>query len=113
MSFYFRSGVAASKGLSRKQTVNGFKQPLRSYASEVEAKPKSSNTSLLLLGGGIAGIGAYLYLYGPAAFTTAPKQVKSPLDKDNFVDFKLKKIIPYNHDTKTCVFALSLSKSFY
>lgn len=34
------------------------------------------------------------------------KQEKSPLDPNNFVDFKLKKIIPYNHNTSTFVFEL-------
>lgn len=29
----------------------------------------------------------------------APKQEHSPLDPDNFKDFKLKKIIPYNDNT--------------
>lgn len=28
-----------------------------------------------------------------------PKQLKSPLDPDKFVDFKLKKVEPYNHNT--------------
>ena len=38
----------------------------------------------------------------------AIKQEKSPLDPENFVDFKLKKIVPYNHNTSTCVLS-----SFY
>ena len=28
-----------------------------------------------------------------------PIQDKSPLDPDNFKDFKLKKVVPYNHNT--------------
>ena len=28
-----------------------------------------------------------------------PKQEKSPLNKDEFIDFKLKQVIPYNHNT--------------
>jgi hypothetical protein len=34
---------------------------------------------------------------------TAVMQEKSPLDPENFVDFKLKKIVPYNHNTAKCV----------
>ena len=33
---------------------------------------------------------------------TKKPQEKSPLDPDNFVDFKLKKVVPYNHNTATC-----------
>jgi len=35
-----------------------------------------------------------------------PIQEKSPLDPQNFIDFKLKKIIPYNHNTASYVFEL-------
>lgn len=33
-------------------------------------------------------------------------QAKSPLDPENFVDFKLKKVLPYNHNTSRFVFEL-------
>jgi cytochrome-b5 reductase len=36
----------------------------------------------------------------------AVKQERSPLDPENFVNFKLKKIVPYNHNTSTCVQSL-------
>jgi cytochrome-b5 reductase len=32
-----------------------------------------------------------------------PKQLKSPLDPEKFVDFKLKKVEPYNHNTSRYV----------
>lgn len=57
---------------------------------------KSSNAPYWLLGAGTVGLGTYLYLNNQ---TVAPKQEKSPLDPENFKDFKLKKIIPYNHNT--------------
>ncbi|KAF9016197.1 cytochrome-b5 reductase [Hymenopellis radicata] len=54
------------------------------------------------MGVGCAGLAAYAYLGG----IPEKKQEKSPLDPENFVDFKLKKIIPYNHNTSTFVFEL-------
>jgi cytochrome-b5 reductase len=50
---------------------------------------------------GTAGIGisAYLFMREDAK----PKQEKSPLDPENFVNFKLKKVEPYNHNTAKCV----------
>ena len=30
---------------------------------------------------------------------TTPKQLKSPFDPEKFVDFKLKRVEPYNHNT--------------
>ncbi|KAF7793598.1 hypothetical protein EIP86_004712, partial [Pleurotus ostreatoroseus] len=54
-----------------------------------------------------AGLGAYVYLERSGRTTTVKKQQeKSPLDPDNFVDFKLKKIEPYNHNTAKYVFEL-------
>ncbi|KAG6815385.1 hypothetical protein H0H87_002364 [Tephrocybe sp. NHM501043] len=56
------------------------------------------------MGAGIAGLASYVYLDRVAA--PEPVQEKSPLDPKNFVDFKLKKIIPYNHNTSTFIFEL-------
>lgn len=52
----------------------------------------------------MAGLGLYVYLQrtgglGAAKAAAAPKQEKSPLDPNNFVDLKLKKVEPYNHNT--------------
>lgn len=60
---------------------------------------------------GLVGIAAYLYLDSvttPAAAPVKPKKVqeKSPLDPQNFVDFKLKRVEPYNHNTAKYIFAL-------
>lgn len=42
--------------------------------------------------------GTYIY---HTYFGSKPeiKQEKSPLDPENFVDFKLKRVVPYNHNT--------------
>ena len=51
--------------------------------------------------------------YSEGSAAVAPKKVqeKSPLDPDNFIDFKLKKVIPYNHNTSTFVFELPDNQS--
>ncbi|KAF9056048.1 NADH-cytochrome b5 reductase [Panaeolus papilionaceus] len=66
--------------------------------------PKKSNLPLALLTLGAASAGAYLYL--DKTVPVKPKQEKSPLDPENFIDFKLKKVIPYNHNSAHFVFEL-------
>jgi hypothetical protein len=73
------------------QVANG-----RMYSSAGASK-KSSNVPFYLMGLGFAGLGAYIYLDK----TTA--QTKSPLDPENFVDFKLKNVEKYNHNTSKLV----------
>jgi len=51
---------------------------------------------------GIAGLGAYMYLVRKGGAL----ELKSPLDPENFVDYKLKKIIPYNYNSSTFVFEI-------
>ncbi|KAI0076826.1 cytochrome-b5 reductase [Panus rudis PR-1116 ss-1] len=76
----------------------------RRYSTAPEAK-KSSNLPLYL--GGAVGLGAYLYLEKGQGPKVAKKvQEKSPLDPEKFVDFKLKKVEPYNHNTAKYVFEL-------
>ncbi|RDB28927.1 NADH-cytochrome b5 reductase 2 [Hypsizygus marmoreus] len=59
----------------------------RRYASTTAAAPKKpSNT--------------------PYVFLAASKQEKSSFNPENFTDFKLKKVIPYNHNTSKFVFEL-------
>lgn len=51
---------------------------------------------------GVVGLATYVYLErsGPKPAAKVKKlQEKSPLDPDNFVDFKLKRVEPYNHNT--------------
>ena len=76
-------------------------------------KPSSSNLPFYLGGAGLTGLAAYLYIGGsPALFTTTtpskpkPKQEKSALDPERFLDFKLKSIEPYNHNTSRFTFEL-------
>lgn len=62
--------------------------------------PKKSNLGLYLAGAGAAGLGAYVYLQSSdKAAALKPVQEKSPLNPDAFLDFKLKKVEPYNHNT--------------
>jgi len=66
----------------------------RSYSTA--AVQSNSKLPFILLGFGTLSAAGYLYLNSQ---TPKPKQEKSPLDPQNFLDFKLKKIIPYNHNT--------------
>jgi cytochrome-b5 reductase len=55
---------------------------------------------LYLGGAGVVGLGAYVYMEYASKLTGQKKvQEKSPLDPENFVDFKLKKVERYNHNT--------------
>ncbi|TFK17691.1 cytochrome-b5 reductase [Coprinopsis marcescibilis] len=76
----------------------------RRYSTAPEAAKKSSNLPFYLLGVGVAGAAGYAYI--EFSQRNAPKQEKSPLDPENFVNFKLKKVIPYNHNTSKFVFEL-------
>ncbi|OSX66774.1 hypothetical protein POSPLADRAFT_1030047 [Postia placenta MAD-698-R-SB12] len=81
----------------------------RRYSTAPDAK-KSSNLPLYLGGAGVAGLAAYIYLDSrskpAAAAQPAKKQEKSPLNPDAFVDFPLKRVEPYNHNTAKFVFEL-------
>ncbi|TFK68237.1 cytochrome-b5 reductase [Pluteus cervinus] len=61
----------------------------RAYSTQAPAAKKASNLPFYLLGAG-----------------AAVPQTKSPLDPEKFVDFKLKKIVPYNHNTSKFIFEL-------
>ena len=69
--------------------------------SSEPAKKSSSNAALYFVTAGAAGLGGYVYLRRNELNTkaAAPVQEKSPLDPNNFVDFKLKSVEPYNHNT--------------
>ncbi|KAI0275415.1 hypothetical protein BC834DRAFT_840227 [Gloeopeniophorella convolvens] len=74
------------------------------------AKP-SSNLPLYLGGAGLAGLAAYVYLGGAPTLTQPPappkpKQEKSPLDPERFLDLTLTAVEPYNHNTARFVLAL-------
>ncbi|TCD63770.1 NADH-cytochrome b5 reductase [Steccherinum ochraceum] len=82
---------------------------VRRYSTAPEAK-KSSNLPFYLGGAGLVGLATYIYLDSSdkKAAPVVPKRVqeKSPLDPQNFVDFKLKRVEPYNHNSATYVFEL-------
>ena len=49
---------------------------------------------------GVVGLAGYLYLEKSGAGVTPKKvQEKSPFDPENFLDFKLKRVESYNHNT--------------
>ncbi|EPQ59980.1 ferredoxin reductase-like protein [Gloeophyllum trabeum ATCC 11539] len=78
----------------------------RRWAS-TEAKKPSSNWSLYLAGAGVAGLGAYVYLDRTGKAQAKPKALgPSPLDPSKFVEFPLKKVEPYNHNTAKYTFEL-------
>ncbi|EUC67033.1 NADH-cytochrome b5 reductase [Rhizoctonia solani AG-3 Rhs1AP] len=69
----------------------------RRYSTAPAAPAKSSNLPLLLGVGGLLGIGTYIYADKQEAKPKAP--LVSALDKDNFKEFAVKKVEPYNHNT--------------
>jgi cytochrome-b5 reductase len=84
---------------------------VRSYAT-APSSGGSSNLPLYLGLGGIAGLGAYWGLGGlngsppkvsgkDVKEALSPTSVSGALSKDKFIDFKLKEVIPYNHDSST------------
>ncbi|KAI8980634.1 cytochrome-b5 reductase [Trametes punicea] len=80
----------------------------RRYSTAPSAGTRS-NLPYYLLGAGVAGLAGYIYLErsGKAPAPAKPKiSDKSPLDPQNFVDFKLKKVEPYNHNTAKFIFEL-------
>ncbi|TDL19422.1 cytochrome-b5 reductase [Rickenella mellea] len=85
--------------------------PSLRMASSRFCSTKSSNLPLYLSGVGLAGLGGYLYVtrFSGSAMANAPAvavQEKSPLDPNEFVEFKLKKVEPYNHNTSKFIFEL-------
>ncbi|KAH7338840.1 cytochrome-b5 reductase [Rhizoctonia solani] len=70
---------------------------VRRYSTAPPAPAKSSNLPLLLGVGGLLGIGAYIY--ADKAEVKPKKPLVSALDKDNFKEFAVKKVEPYNHNT--------------
>lgn len=68
--------------------------------STAPTKAKDSNLGLYLIGAGTAGLGAYAYLNSLTPSVQAVKlKETSPLDPSNFVDFELKRVDHYNHNT--------------
>ena len=96
--------VTCIQNTSQARLASGSARRFASTTPE-PAKKSSSNLALYLTGVGAAGVGAYAYLRQSeqSAKAAAPVQEKSPLDPNNFVDFKLKRVEPYNHNTSKYV----------
>ncbi|KAJ8084823.1 hypothetical protein AAF712_011652 [Marasmius tenuissimus] len=90
--------AASTRSLLRTQLLNTAR---RRYSTAPEVA-KKSNLPYYLIGAGTLGIGGYWYLDSGSK----PKQEKSPLDPENWIDFKLKKVVPYNHNTSEFIFEL-------
>ncbi|KIK02109.1 hypothetical protein K443DRAFT_677876 [Laccaria amethystina LaAM-08-1] len=88
----------------RGAVARSFVAGTRGYSTTPTPK-KASNLPFWLLGTGVVSAAGYWYLeHNAKAF--APKQEKSPLNPEQFIDFKLKKTEPYNHNTSKFTFEL-------
>lgn len=78
------------------QTLQG-----RLYSTEAPAAKKSGAARYLVPASGLlAGWALYEYCFKGEAEQVKPNKVlTSPLDPQNFVDIKLKRVEPYNHNT--------------
>ncbi|KAI0746196.1 hypothetical protein C8Q76DRAFT_809025 [Earliella scabrosa] len=91
-----RSGRNGGPGGEQPSVVDGI-GVCTGYVSS-SAAPKSILSLRFLLSFGAAGLAGYIYL--AAAAPVKPKiSDKGALDPQNFVDFKLKTLEPYNHNT--------------
>ncbi|CDU25307.1 related to MCR1-cytochrome-b5 reductase [Sporisorium scitamineum] len=119
---FIRPVLSSSLGQAARSSLRSKAPAVRQYATEAGKPSGSSNLPLVLALGGVAGIGAW---YGLGGFDD-PKKVSNKiqetdkeaadkakgaveggaLNKDQFVEFTLKEIKPYNHDSATLVFEL-------
>ena len=75
--------------------------------STAPTQAKDSNLGFYLIGAGAVGLGAYAYLNNLTPSVQAVKlKETSPLDPSNFVDFELKKVEHYNHNTAKRVLSI-------
>ncbi|SJX64026.1 probable NADH-cytochrome b5 reductase 2 [Sporisorium reilianum f. sp. reilianum] len=120
---FIRPALLSSLGQAARSSLRSKAPAVRQYATDA-GKPSSggSNLPLVLALGGVAGIGAW---YGLGGFDDPKKATNKiqekgkeaadkakgvveggALNKDQFVEFTLKEIKPYNHDSATLVFEL-------
>lgn len=112
----FRSAFARarSSGAAAPMRSNIARQATRSFASEVPKSVRdatqaasSSNMPLILALGGLSGLGAWYYMGGFDGDIKKPEvslpKALSPgaLNKNEFKEFTLKEVKPYNHDSST------------
>ncbi|KAG9032712.1 NADH-cytochrome b5 reductase, partial [Tulasnella sp. JGI-2019a] len=81
---------------------------IRRFATASPGGKAQGNSQPLVLVGLAGAIGAYAYQFmsQEVPVTAKAKPTISALDKDKFIDFKLKKVEPYNHNTDKFTFAL-------
>ena len=100
-----------SSSLLHGARATSARQGVRTYASAPSSGGSSSNLPLILGGAGVAGLGAWVLMGGNSdgakkaagSVANAVPGVGAPaaLNKDEWREFKLKEIIPYNHDSAT------------
>lgn len=119
---FIRPVLSSSLGQAARSSLRSKAPAVRQYATEAGKPSGGSNLPLVLALGGVAGLGAW---YGLGGFDDPKKasnkiqekgkeavdQAKGAveggaLNKDQFVEFTLKEIKPYNHDSATLVFEL-------
>ncbi|KAJ7103175.1 cytochrome-b5 reductase [Mycena belliarum] len=76
---------------------------VRRFATDAPKK-KSNVVPMVLAAGGLGGLAYWTYLNRAGALAASP--LPSVLTPDEFVTLPLKKIVPYNHNTSTFIFAL-------
>lgn len=119
---FIRPVLSSSLGQAARSSLRSQAPAVRQYATEAGKPSGGSNLPLILGLGGIAGLGAWYSLGGfddPKKATNkiqekgkeVADQAKgaaqsTALNKDQFVEFTLKEIKPYNHDSATFVFEL-------
>ncbi|KAI6102678.1 hypothetical protein EDD16DRAFT_338937 [Pisolithus croceorrhizus] len=102
----------SNKTLERCRSFRATSRVARSVTAttrlySTETGTKSSNLPLYLVGAGLAAAGAYGYTTFGKVESEKPKKVlTSALDPQKFVDVKLKRVEPYNHNTSVFVFEL-------
>lgn len=117
-----RPVFSSSLGQAARSSLRSQTPAVRQYATEAGKPSGGSNLPLVLALGGVAGLGAWYSLggfddpkkvsnkiqeKGKEAVDKAKEAGQSTaLNKDQFVEFTLKEIKPYNHDSATFVFEL-------
>lgn len=112
----FARPLTSSLGQAARSSLRSQAAPVRTYASGAGKSGGESNLPLVLGLGGLGGLAAWYSLGGfgdakkaPAAneaasagaATATSTATGTALNKDAFVEFKLKEIKPYNHDSAT------------
>lgn len=119
---FIRPVLSSSLGQAARSSLRSKASAVRQYATEAGKPSGGSNLPLVLALGGVAGLGAWYSLGGFDDPKKASNKIQEKgkeavdqakgvveggaLNKDQFVEFTLKEIKPYNHDSATLVFEL-------